>query len=79
MFYGRAVLLNLIDAGPQHLRPAIFRSLLHEACDRIINPIYGAAGLLCNGTWQLCQAAVEAVLEGAPIVRAVGEGGARKR
>ncbi|KAJ8455979.1 hypothetical protein OPV22_034895 [Ensete ventricosum] len=70
MFYGRAVLLNLIDAGPQHLRPAIFRSLLHEACDRIINPIYGAAGLLCNGTWQLCQAAVEAVLEGAPIVRA---------
>ncbi|CAL9767990.1 unnamed protein product [Musa acuminata subsp. burmannicoides] len=50
-FYGRAGLLNLMDAGPQHLRPAIFRSLLYEACGRIINPIYGAAGLLCSGTW----------------------------
>ncbi|CAL9082111.1 unnamed protein product, partial [Musa textilis] len=50
-FYGRAGLVNLIDAGPQHLRPAIFRSLLYEACGGIINPIYGAAGLLCSGTW----------------------------
>ncbi|CAL9138911.1 unnamed protein product [Musa acuminata var. zebrina] len=64
-FYGRAGLLNLMDAGPQNLRPGIyihlypctsatplfFRSLLYEACGRIINPIYGAAGLLCSGTW----------------------------
>ncbi|KAF5750135.1 hypothetical protein HS088_TW03G00467 [Tripterygium wilfordii] len=66
-FYGRAGLMNLINAGPEHLRPAIFRSLLYEACGRIVNPIYGAVGLLWSGSWQLCQAAVEAVLKGAPI------------
>ncbi|CAK9147722.1 unnamed protein product [Ilex paraguariensis] len=68
-FYGRAGLLNLLNAGPQHLRPAIFRSLLYEACGRIVNPIYGSAGLLWSGNWQLCHAAVEAVLKGAPIVQ----------
>ncbi|CDY54302.1 BnaC01g42010D [Brassica napus] len=41
-FYGRAGLMNLINAGPDHLRPGIFRSLLHEACGRIVNPIYGS-------------------------------------
>ncbi|XP_048231049.1 LOB domain-containing protein 40 [Ricinus communis] len=66
-FYGRAGLMNLINAGPEHLRPAIFRSLLYEACGRIVNPIYGSVGLLWSGSWQLCQAAVEAVLKGAPI------------
>uniref|UniRef100_A0A0A0LCG6 LOB domain-containing protein n=3 Tax=Magnoliopsida TaxID=3398 RepID=A0A0A0LCG6_CUCSA len=66
-FYGRAGLMNLINAGPDHLRPAIFRSLLYEACGRIVNPIYGSVGLLWSGSWQLCQAAVEAVLKGAPI------------
>nr|GMC73923.1 LOB domain-containing protein 41-like [Ipomoea batatas] len=68
-FYGRAGLLNLINAGPEHLRPAIFRSLLYEACGRIVNPIYGSSGLLWSGNWQLCQAAVEAVLGGAPITK----------
>ncbi|CAL9755147.1 unnamed protein product [Musa acuminata subsp. burmannicoides] len=79
-FYGRAGLLNLINAGPEHLRPghvyvfgfvvaAIFRSLLYEACGRIVNPIYGSVGLLWSGSWQLCQAAVEAVLKGAPIAQ----------
>ncbi|WOK92448.1 LOB domain-containing protein 40 [Canna indica] len=68
-FYGRAGLMNLINAGPDHLRPAIFRSLLYEACGRIVNPIYGSVGLLWSGSWQLCQAAVEAVLKGAPIVQ----------
>lgn len=68
-FYGRAGLQNLINAGPDHLRPAIFRSLLYEACGRIVNPIYGSAGLLCSGNWQLCHAAVEAVLTGAPITQ----------
>ncbi|XP_058087995.1 LOB domain-containing protein 41-like [Magnolia sinica] len=67
-FYGRAGLMNLINAGPEHLRPAIFRSLLYEACGRIVNPIYGSVGLLWSGSWQLCQAAVEAVLKGAPIM-----------
>ncbi|KAL2241391.1 LOB domain-containing protein 41 [Sesamum indicum] len=68
-FYGRAGLMNLINAGPQHLRPAIFRSLLYEACGRIVNPIYGSVGLLWSGSWQLCQNAVEAVLRGDPITQ----------
>ncbi|KAK1269041.1 LOB domain-containing protein 41 [Acorus gramineus] len=72
-FYGRAGLINLINAGPDHLRPAIFRSLLYEACGRIVNPIYGSVGLLWSGSWQLCQAAVEAVLKGAPIVQISSE------
>ncbi|XP_076960674.1 LOB domain-containing protein 41-like [Bidens hawaiensis] len=67
-FYGRAGLLNLVNAGPEHLRPAIFRSLLYEACGRIVNPIYGSVGLLWSGSWQLCQNAVEAVLQGTPII-----------
>ncbi|KAL3512251.1 hypothetical protein ACH5RR_024968 [Cinchona calisaya] len=66
-FYGRAGLLNLINAAPDHLRPGVFRSLLYEACGRIVNPIYGATGLLWSGNWHLCQAAVEAVLSGSPI------------
>ncbi|XP_077242263.1 LOB domain-containing protein 41-like [Tasmannia lanceolata] len=72
-FYGRAGLMNLINAGPDHLRPAIFRSLLYEACGRIVNPIYGSVGLLWSGSWQLCQAAVEAVLKGAPIMQVPSE------
>ena len=69
-FYGRAGLLNLIDAAPDAaLRPAVFRSLLYEACGRIVNPVYGSVGLLWSGKWHLCQAAVEAVLRGAPIVQ----------
>ncbi|XP_057809471.1 LOB domain-containing protein 41-like [Salvia miltiorrhiza] len=68
-FYGRAGLMNLINAGPHHLRPAIFRSLLYEACGRIVNPIYGSVGLMWSGSWQLCQTAVEAVLKGAPITQ----------
>ncbi|KAK6921743.1 Lateral organ boundaries, LOB [Dillenia turbinata] len=66
-FYGRAGLLNLINTGPEHLRPAIFRSLLYEASGRIVNPIYGAVGLLWSGNWQRCQAAVDSVLKGLPI------------
>lgn len=43
---------------------AIFRSLLYEACGRIINPIYGSVGLLWSGNWAQCQAAVDSVLKG---------------
>ncbi|XVF31605.1 hypothetical protein REPUB_Repub17cG0005600 [Reevesia pubescens] len=75
-FYGRAGLMNLINAGPEHLRPAIFRSLLYEACGRIVNPIYGSVGLLWSGSWQLCQTAVEAVLKGAPITPIASEAAA---
>ncbi|KAJ4820539.1 hypothetical protein LUZ62_033105 [Rhynchospora pubera] len=66
-FYGRAGLLNLINAGAPHMRPAIYRSLLYESCGRIINPTFGSVGLLWSGRWHLCQAAVEAVLKGIPI------------
>ncbi|KAG6385904.1 hypothetical protein SASPL_154787 [Salvia splendens] len=66
-FYGRAGLMNLINASPDNLRPTTFRSLLYEACGRIVNPVYGSVGLMWSGSWQLCQAAVEAVLKGAPI------------
>ncbi|XP_072999917.1 LOB domain-containing protein 41-like [Typha latifolia] len=68
-FYGRAGLMNLLSAGPDNLRPAIFRSLLYEACGRMLNPIYGSVGLLWSGSWQRCQAAVEAVLKGEPIAQ----------
>nr|XP_043620309.1 putative receptor-like protein kinase At3g47110 [Erigeron canadensis] len=68
-FYGRAGLLNLINAGPHHLRPDIFRSLLHEACGRVINPTYGSLGLIWSGNWEQCQAAVESVLQGSTIMR----------
>ncbi|KAG8045131.1 hypothetical protein GUJ93_ZPchr0008g13069 [Zizania palustris] len=68
-FYGRAGLLNLLAAaGSDQLRSAVFRSLLYEACGRIVNPIYGSVGLLWSGQWQACQAAVEAVLKGEPVV-----------
>ncbi|GMI74919.1 LOB domain-containing protein 42 [Hibiscus trionum] len=68
-FYGRAGLLNLIEAGPQNLRPAIFRSLLYEACGRVVNPVYGSIGMLWSGNWAECQAAVEAVLKGSTITQ----------
>ncbi|PAN32059.1 hypothetical protein PAHAL_5G459800 [Panicum hallii] len=68
-FYGRAGLINLITAGPENVRPAIFRSLLYEACGRMLNPVYGSVGLLWSGNWQLCQSAVESVLRGMPIAQ----------
>ncbi|KAJ0962727.1 hypothetical protein J5N97_027849 [Dioscorea zingiberensis] len=74
-FYGRAGLLNLLGAAPDHLRPGVFRSLLYEACGRVVNPVYGSAGLLTSGSWRLCEEAVEAVLSGAPI----GQVGAGRR
>ncbi|XP_074588364.1 LOB domain-containing protein 40-like [Curcuma longa] len=66
-FYGRAGLMNLVTSAPDHLRPAVFRSLLYEACGRIVNPVYGSVGLLWSGSWNLTQAAVEAVLKGSPV------------
>ncbi|KAJ7943163.1 LOB domain-containing protein [Quillaja saponaria] len=70
-FYGRAGLLNLINAGPPNLRPAIFKSLLYEACGRIVNPVYGSLGLFCSGNWVQSQAAVDSVLAGSHIVNGV--------
>lgn len=38
-----------------------------------MNPVYGSVGLLWSGSWQLCQAAVEAVLKGEPITPIASE------
>ena len=48
---------------------AIFRSLLYEACGRVVNPVYGSVGMLWSGNWGECQAAVDAVLNGSPITQ----------
>ncbi|KAL0395956.1 UNVERIFIED_CONTAM: LOB domain-containing protein 41 [Sesamum calycinum] len=82
-FYGRAGLMNLINAGPSQLRPGsplLSRRyvLLYEACGRIVNPIYGSVGLMWSGSWQLCQNAVEAVLKGAPITQIATDAAAAK-
>lgn len=53
---------------PFWLITAIFRSLLYEACGRIVNPIYGSVGLLWSGNWNHCQNAVDAVLGGSQIM-----------
>eukprot|EP00271_Cylindrocystis_brebissonii_P010025 TRINITY_DN259_c3_g1_i1.p1 TRINITY_DN259_c3_g1~~TRINITY_DN259_c3_g1_i1.p1 ORF type:complete len:500 (+),score=97.67 TRINITY_DN259_c3_g1_i1:878-2377(+) len=63
-FYGRAGLMGFIQQVNESQRPALFQSLLYEACGRTINPVYGAAGLLWSGQWSLCEAAVENVLKG---------------
>ncbi|KAM0936745.1 putative transcription factor AS2-LOB family [Dioscorea sansibarensis] len=63
-FFGRAGLMSFISAVPAPQRPALFQSLLYEACGRTVNPVSGAVGLLWSGNWHLCQAAVETVLRG---------------
>ncbi|XP_020086117.1 LOB domain-containing protein 37-like [Ananas comosus] len=66
-FFGRAGLSAFLSAVPLSHRPALFRSLLFEACGRTISPVGGAVGLLWAGNWHLCQAAVHAVLRGESI------------
>lgn len=63
-FFGRAGLMSFISNVPEPQRPALFQSLLFEACGRTINPVNGAVGLLWTGNWYLCQAAVKTVLRG---------------
>ncbi|GMH03177.1 hypothetical protein Nepgr_005016 [Nepenthes gracilis] len=63
-FFGRADLMSFISAVPAHQRPALFQSLLFEACGRTVNPVNGAVGLLWSGNGHLCQAAVQTVLSG---------------
>ncbi|PQP93515.1 LOB domain-containing protein 39 [Prunus yedoensis var. nudiflora] len=63
-FFGRSDLLSFISAVPESQRPALFQSLLFEACGRTINPVNGAVGLLSSGNWHVCQSAVETVLSG---------------
>ncbi|XP_015072913.1 LOB domain-containing protein 38-like [Solanum pennellii] len=63
-FFGRSDLMSLIAAVPQNRRPALFKSLLFEACGRTVNPVTGAVGLLSTGNWHVCQKAVQTVLAG---------------
>ncbi|CAB4296801.1 unnamed protein product [Prunus armeniaca] len=63
-FFGRSDLLSFISAVPEPRRPALFQSLLFEACGRTVNPVNGAVGLLSSGNWHVCQSAVETVLSG---------------
>jgi len=66
-FFGRAGLMSFISNVSESQRPALFQSLLFEACGRTVNPVNGAVGLLWNGNWHLCQAAVETVLRGGTL------------
>ncbi|KAK9097175.1 hypothetical protein Sjap_022672 [Stephania japonica] len=66
-FFGRAGLMSFISSVPENQRPALFQSLLFEACGRTVNPVNGAVGLLWTGNWHVCQAAVETVLRGGTL------------
>ncbi|CAN4107789.1 unnamed protein product [Withania somnifera] len=63
-FFGRAGLMSFLSSVPESQRPALFQSLLFEACGRTVNPVHGAVGLLWTGNWHMCQSAVETVLKG---------------
>ncbi|KAL2477328.1 LOB domain-containing protein 39 [Forsythia ovata] len=63
-FFGRAGLMSFLSSVPESQRPALFQSLLFEACGRTVNPVNGAVGLLWTGNWHICQSAVETVLRG---------------
>ncbi|GMI77401.1 hypothetical protein HRI_001409400 [Hibiscus trionum] len=66
-FFGRSDLLSLISSVLDSQRPALFQSLLLEACGRTVNPVKGAVGLLSSGNWHVCQAAVDTVLQGGTL------------
>ncbi|KAG8364206.1 hypothetical protein BUALT_Bualt19G0104200 [Buddleja alternifolia] len=66
-FFGRAGLISFLSSVPESQRPALFQSLLFEACGRTINPVNGAVGLLSTGNWHACQSAVETVLRGGAL------------
>ncbi|XP_055814799.1 LOB domain-containing protein 37-like [Solanum dulcamara] len=63
-FFGRAGLMSFLSSVNESQRPALFQSLLFEACGRTVNPVHGAVGLLWTGNWHVCQSAVETVLKG---------------
>ncbi|GER40203.1 LOB domain-containing protein [Striga asiatica] len=66
-FFGRSDLMSFISAVPENKRPALFQSLLFEACGRTVNPVGGAVGLLSTGNWHICQMAVDTVLAGGEL------------
>ncbi|GAB2279561.1 hypothetical protein Dimus_014204 [Dionaea muscipula] len=59
--------MSFISNVPATHRPALFQSLLYEACGRTVNPVNGAVGLLWTENWNVCQAAVETVLRGGTL------------
>ncbi|KAE9447101.1 hypothetical protein C3L33_20994, partial [Rhododendron williamsianum] len=67
-FFGLAGLMSLLSSVPESQRPALFQSLLFEACGRTVNPVNGAVGLLWTGNWRVCQSAVETVLGGGALL-----------
>ncbi|KAH6813434.1 hypothetical protein C2S51_022452 [Perilla frutescens var. frutescens] len=71
-FFGRAGLISFLSSVPHSQRPALFQSLLFEACGRTVNPVNGAVGLLWTGNWHVCQSAVETVLGGG-VLRSLPE------
>ncbi|KAK6143638.1 hypothetical protein DH2020_023986 [Rehmannia glutinosa] len=71
-FFGRSGLMSFLSSVPEIQRPALFQSLLFEACGRTVNPVNGAVGLLWTGNWHVCQSAVETVLRGG-VLRACSE------
>ncbi|KAE8056946.1 hypothetical protein FH972_013677 [Carpinus fangiana] len=66
-FFGRSDLISFVSAVPESQRPAMFQSLLYEACGRTVNPVDGAVGLLSRGKWHVCQLAVETALAGGSL------------
>ncbi|RWW34015.1 hypothetical protein GW17_00001238 [Ensete ventricosum] len=81
-FYGRAGLMNLINAGPEHLRPGnpltrvllvffLIASCLHA--DSSLWFVLWSSYIPIPTLRGLCQAAVEAVLKGSPIVQIPSE------
>ncbi|KAI4316630.1 hypothetical protein L6164_024594 [Bauhinia variegata] len=63
-FFGRSDLMSFVSSVSETKRPALFQSLLFEACGRTVNPVNGAVGLLWSGNWHVCLAALETVLSG---------------
>lgn len=61
--------MSFLSSVPRSGRPALFQSLLQEACGRTVNPVTGAIGLLSTGNWHVCQAAVNSVLNGKNILQ----------
>ncbi|KAH9614168.1 hypothetical protein KSS87_005933 [Heliosperma pusillum] len=66
-FFGRGGLMSFISNVPPLQRPALFQSLLYEACGRTVNPVSGAVGLLWTGNWHMCEKAVQTILHGGTL------------
>ncbi|CAM6084094.1 unnamed protein product [Calypogeia fissa] len=66
-YFGRKRFFELLQDVTKDERPALFKSLLHEACGRTVNPVSGAIGLKTASKWHLCEEAVINVLTGGSL------------